>query len=236
MAPMRQAALALLIVTVSTVPAPAQGWADKLFDFKTVHDFGTVARGAQLTHKFTIKNRWAVPLAITTIHVGCTCVTATAHPRVLKPLQTGHIEVNMDGRRFVGSKTVSVRVSVGPEYISTTELRVSAFSRPDVVFNPGEVNFGTVQAGQEVTQAIDIEYAGGINWVASEVLAKDLPVEASLKELYRRPGQVGYQLRVTLKENAPAGNLKHELFLKTNDPASPLLPVLLEATVQASVA
>jgi hypothetical protein len=40
---------------------------------------------------------------------------------------------------------------------------------------------------------------------------------------------------ITLKKDAAAGALKHEIFIKTNDPASPLVPAFVLATVQASV-
>src|SRR5204863_8639958 len=43
----------------------------------------------------------------------------------------------------------------------------------------------------------------------------------------------GYRLRVTLRPDAPPGQLTSKLLLKTNDPASPLVPVLVEATIQA---
>ena len=33
--------------------------------------------------------------------------------------------------------------------------------------------------------------------------------------------------------DAPAGPFKQEIFLKTNDPNCPLLPVLVDATIQA---
>ncbi len=89
--------------------------------------------------------------------------------------------------------------------------------------------------GQSASQIIDVEYAGVLDWQVLEASAKDLPVELALSELYRRPGQVGYRLRVALKANAPVGPLKGDLFLKTNDPASPLLPVLVEGMVQSSV-
>ncbi len=56
-----------------------------------------------------------------------------------------------------------------------------------------------------------------------------------LSELYRRPGQVGYRVKVTLKADAPVGAIKGDIFLRTNDPASPLLPVLMEATVQSNI-
>jgi hypothetical protein len=102
-----------------------------------------------------------------------------------------------------------------------------------VVFNPGQVNFGVVQRGQTPAQVIDVEYAGVLDWRVSEVDKGGAPLAVELQELYRQPGRVGYRLRTTLQPDAPPGLLKHELMLKTNDPASPLVPVLVEAVVQA---
>jgi hypothetical protein len=232
---MRNLFLTLIVVAVGVTAAPAQGWAEKMFTEGTAHDFGNVPRGAQLCHRFPITNIYAVRMEITAVQSGCGCVTASVEKRVLEPLEKTVLEVNMDARRFTGPKTVVVKVTVGPDHISTAEVKVSAHSRSDVVFNPGEVSFGTVSRGQAATQAIEVEYAGVQKWEVTAVVAKDTPLLAEIKEKYRRPGQVGYELRVTLKPDAPAGNLKQEIFLKTNDPASPLLPVLVEATVQAAL-
>ena len=127
-------------------------------------------------------------------------------------------------------------VTVGPTFISTAELKLSAVSRGDIVFNPGLISFGAVNAGQAPTQTIDIEYAGALDWKLTEALVKDQPFEASYKELYRRPGQVGYQVKVTLKADTPPGPLKRELQLPTNDPATPLIAVHIEADVQSALA
>jgi hypothetical protein len=233
---MRKFALGCILLVVATAELPAQsGWAEKMFDRKVTHEFGTVPRGAQLFHRFPITNIYAVRMEIVSVQSGCGCVSAEASKRVLEPRETAYIDVNMDGRRFTGSKAVMVRVTVGPEFVSTAELRVSAFCRADVVFNPGQVSFGSVPAGQPVSQAIDVEYAGALDWTVTEVLAKDLPVQTSLKQFRREPGQVGYRLEVTLKPDAPVGPLKQEIFLKTNDPASPLVPVLVEGVVQAAI-
>jgi hypothetical protein len=59
------------------------------------------------------------------------------------------------------------------------------------------------------------------------------PLDVRLEQLYRQVGRVGYRLHLTLRADAPGGFLKQELFLKTNDPASPLVPVLAEAMIQA---
>jgi hypothetical protein len=233
---MRTAILALALVAVAAAAEPAQeGWATKMFKEGTAHDFGNVPRGTQLFHRFTVTNIYAVRMEITSVHSGCGCVTATAAKRVLEPRESTTIDVSMDAKRFTGSKSVTVRVTVGPEYTSTAELKVTANSRSDIVFNPSQVSFGNVTAGQTPDQTLEIEYAGKLEFKVSEVVAKDLPLDVALEESYRRPGQVGYKVKVTLKPNVPPGPFKEDIYLKTNDPASPLVPILVEANVQAAV-
>lgn len=223
------------ILLTATPMASAQGWANKLFKDQTSHDFGNVARGAQLHHRFAVTNPYAVPLEFTNVRVSCGCLTATPNVKVLQPRESGWIDIFMDARRFNGPKTVNIFVTVGPTFISTAELKVLAVSRADIVFNPGQVSFGTVAAGQTPSQTLDVEYAGALDWKLTEVLAKDLPFDVALNELYRRPGQVGYQLKVTLKADAPAGALRREFHIRTSDPATPLIGVHVEADVQASL-
>src|SRR5262249_29168731 len=111
----------------------------------------------------------------------------------------------------------------------------SANSRADVVFNPSQINFNNVSAGEKPEQILEIEYAGKLDFKISEVVAKDLPLDVSCEESYRRPGQVGYKVKVTLKPNVPPGLFKEDIYLKTNDPASPLVPLLVEANIQTAV-
>jgi hypothetical protein len=182
-----------------------------------------------------MKNIYAVPLEVSA-RVGCHCVTVTPPSQVLQPRQEAFIDATMDTSRLSGYKSVNIYVTVGPEYVSSTTLRVSANSRTDVVVNPGQINFGVVPRGQATSQqTIDVEYAGVLDWRVSEVVKNDAPLEVTFKELYRRPGAVGYQVAVAIKPDAPAGPLKHEIFLKTNDSASPLVPILVEANIQASL-
>jgi hypothetical protein len=232
---MRYLGWALLIWMGTAPAASAQGtsWLDKMFQGQTSHNFGSVPHGAQLHRRFPMTNIWAVPLEFTNVRVSCGCVTATPSTRVLQPRESGYLDITMDARRFTGPKTVTVYVTVGPQYTATSALQVSAHSRADIVFNPGQISFGVVPRGQTPVQVIDVEYAGVLDWRVHEVNRGSTPVDVTLEQLYREPGRVGYRLRTTLRADAPAGLLKQELVLKTNDPASPLVPVLVEAMIQA---
>src|SRR5436305_1628825 len=137
----RKALLALVVAAAAATAAPAQNWAEKMFPDGIEHDFGVVPHGAQLFHQFTLTNLYAVRMEITSITPGCGCVTATATKRVLEPRETATLDVNMDARRFTGPKSVIIRVSVGPEFTSSADVKVTANSRADVVFNPGDVEF-----------------------------------------------------------------------------------------------
>jgi len=169
---MRYAVLAIvaLVAGVSAIPGQDEApWAEKLFDNKTEHNFGSVAHGTQMLHKFPFKNIYAVPLEVTIARVSCGCTTATTSTQKVEVNGTGSIDVLMNGRVFTGARTVRIYVtfsspatSSSQQFYSTAELRVVANSRPDIVFNPGEVNFGVVAQGQGAAQAINVEYAGAL--------------------------------------------------------------------------
>src|SRR5262249_42413858 len=102
-------------------------WADKLFTKGgSTHNFGNVPRGAVLNYRFPITNIYAVPLDIVGTRVSCGCVTVTPSSTTLQPKESGYIDITMDARRFTGSKTVNIFITVGPQYTSTATLQVSA--------------------------------------------------------------------------------------------------------------
>src|SRR5262245_28949929 len=172
---MRNVVLVLFVLILGTTTASGQErwhW-EQFFKNGLTHDFGTVPRGTQLYHRFKIKNIYAVALEVNA-RVGCHCVTVTPPSQVLQPRQDGYLDITMDTSRVSGYKSVNIYITVGPEYVSSTTLQVSANSRTDVVVNPGQINFGVVPHGQATTpQTIDVEYAGVRDWRVSEVVQHD---------------------------------------------------------------
>src|SRR5262249_2321713 len=91
---MRNTVIALVAFTMgaAAVQAQPQPWADKMFKEGTIHDFGTVPRGALLSHSFKMTNIYAVPLNIMTVRSSCGCVTVTPSRPTLQPRESGTID------------------------------------------------------------------------------------------------------------------------------------------------
>jgi hypothetical protein len=226
-------AFAAFLVSTATASAQTEAWADKLFGGELVHDFGAVPRGAQLKHSFKFTNPYKVPLEITDIRVTCDCLSAKSTVKTLQPQESANLDITMDGRRFNGVKTIKIFVSVGPQYVSTATLTVSANARQDVVFNPGEIDFGLVGRGQKLTKHIDVEYAGNKDWRVNEIVKNgNAPFDLKVEELPVNFRGRGYRLFATLKADAEPGAFKQEIILKTNDPETPVLTFHVLGNVQ----
>src|SRR5262245_36315411 len=104
--PMRNVVLAVTALAAIATAAQAQNpdWGNKLFnpDAKgaVVHNFGNVPLGAQLYHRFPMKNIWKIPIEIMNVRASCGCVTATPNATKLQPKETGYLDVLMDTRRI----------------------------------------------------------------------------------------------------------------------------------------
>lgn len=164
---------------------------------------------------------------------------ASVRRQSLGPLESTIIDVYLDTRRFTGQKTVCIFVTLaGEEYRSTAMLKVSANSRTDLVFNPeAGVDFNAVSQGQTPTQTIDVEYAGLLDWKITGIVEHSAPLEVKMSEIRREKRDqfylVGYRLHITVSPEAEPGTFRWDMLLQTNDPASQLLPVLVQATIEA---
>ena len=233
--------LGVLLSGSAFAQQPAEGdgppWANKIFGGVLAKDFGTVAKGTKLKYSFRMTNIYKVPLQITDIRVTCGCVQAEGKGKLMQPGESTTLDITMNSGIFNGYKMVQCFVTVGPQFVSIAELKISATTRQDVVFNPGEVMFGVVQRGSTPSQFIDVEYAGALNWRVAEIVKNaSAPFDLKVEELNRQPGavqRVGYRIHATLKADAAPGAFSEVILLKTNDPASPTLSFNIIGNVQA---
>ena len=109
------------------------------------------------------------------------------------------------------------------------EALVQAFV--EHVVEPGEVRFGDVELGTKKTVDLRISYAGRTDWKISDIRGNSDNVEVRLDPVQRKGTLTNYLLHITLKENAPSGELQDELVVVTNDEKNEQFTLPLNARV-----
>jgi hypothetical protein len=210
-------------------------WAKKMFD-STSHNFGVVARGAEVSHRFRIKNLYTQDVQIGNVTTTCGC---TAPQFDQAPVKTGgetYVTITMDTNRFQHQKNSTVTVQFAQPRFAEVRIPVEVYIRSDVVLTPGSINFGAVEAGAKIDRTIEIAYAGRPDWKITKVISGDPNVDARVVETSRNGGgQVGYRLDVSLLPGTPVGNLRKQMTLVTDDASGNEIPVLVQARVEGDV-
>ena len=213
---MRFVAVGFLLAVATATPAYAQSWAKGLFSI-TSHDFGAVAKAAKTEFRFPLENKLAQDIHIASVRASCGCTTPIVENETIKAGETGYVTARFNTGSFFGQRGATLTVVIDRPRYAEVQLQVKGYVRTDVVFNPGEVNFGTVEAGEAQTMKVALEYAGRADWPITKVRTPSEFISAEVKEASRGNGRVGYELEVSIKEGAPVGPLQNELILETND-------------------
>ena len=161
-------ALALCFAIFASSVADAQEWAEKMFD-KREHDFGTVARGSDTVYRFEITNLYKQPMKITGVTSSCGCTSPSVENGEFGTYEKAYIVAKFNTHSHVGRKGATLTVRFAPPYAAEVQLRVHGNIRSDVVFQPGKVQFGSVDQGVRKEQLITVNYAGRSNWQILDV-------------------------------------------------------------------
>jgi len=227
---------AALAATLAAAPAAAQEWARKMFDH-TSHDFGVVARGAKMEHRFTLENIYEEDVRIASIRSTCGCTATEISRRRLKTWETAEIVTVLDTRNFLGRKDSTLTVVFDLPFRAEVQLLVRSYIRSDVVVHPGAVQFGSVNQGAGPERRLTVSYAGRGDWKIEKIESENPFLETRLAETGRTGGKVTYDLVVGLADDAPPGYLREQLVLVTNDqnPRAARVPVAVEGVVVSAL-
>jgi Protein of unknown function (DUF1573) len=226
--------IAISIGLLLASSASAQEWALKMFN-TTSHDFGTVAKGSKAEFHFTIKNLYEEDLRILNVQSSCGCTTMRISKRELKTFETAEIIADFNTRDFQGHKTATITVMLECVSRADVQLHINGFIRSDVVTQPGSVDFGSVDQGAISVQRLQVAYAGRDDWKILDAKTADPWYEVEMKEIARGGGRVAYDLLVRLTKDAPAGYVKDQLILVTNDSQAREIPIDMEGRVMSDI-
>jgi hypothetical protein len=212
--------------------ASASNWADSMFD-ELSRDFGSVPRGPTLTHPFRIVNKTGTQVHISSVRVSCGCTSAQALKTTLAPGQETAIVIQMDTRRFVGFKNVTVYVQFDQPRFDEVQLWVQANCRDDVSVLPESLALGKIKRGTAATTTATVSFLGNQNWQITGATCDSNYVKASYELVRREGGEVAYKVTATMRPDAPAGKWFTDVWLQTNNQASPKIRVPLTVEIEA---
>jgi hypothetical protein len=217
--------------------ASAQQWAKDMFKKKTSHDFGTLARGAKAQFGFKFENLYLEDVRVQNVHTSCGCAGIKYPTKDIKTYGTGEIIVTVDTRSFLGRKDATLTVVFDKPFHAEVPLQIHSYIRSDIVFQPGEVQFGAIEQGKPTKRKVTINYAGRDDWRIKSIRSPQPYIETELKETRRGFGRVAYELWVSLKAETPVGYLSDQLVLETNDtnPQKAKVPLAIAGVVKSDL-
>ncbi|NIP87045.1 MAG: DUF1573 domain-containing protein [Planctomycetales bacterium] len=199
------------------------------------YDFESLARGSKAEHRFRIKNIYRETIKIDSVRSSCGCTD----PRVLKNVLASGEETELIAEfntiAFDGSHQATITVLFAEPFAAEVRLKVRGYVRQDVVFTPGRIELGPVEADTGAVRSVKIAYAGRPDWEIVDVRSANRDFEVELTPLLRSDGRVEYEMLFRLKEGAPAGYVNDQVFLVTNDHTQQMIPLAVEGQVRSGL-
>jgi hypothetical protein len=222
------------IVAMPTMTSTASAQANRIFE-KTSHDFGSVAKAAKTEFRFYFENPYDQPMHVRSVRTSCGCTTPILETQVVPPKGKGSILAKFNTHTHVGQKGATLTVTVERPFFAEYQLHVKGYIRTDVVFNPGEANFGNIQQGSPKGIQVSLDYAGRPDWKILGLTTSNDFLTAVAREKSRNGGRIQYQIDLTMGEDAPAGVFESELIVSTNDRNLTRVPLRVTANIVPGV-
>ncbi len=229
--------LLILVVGLSVAgSAHADTWADGMFVDGLSKDFGSVPHGQKVTYPFRVVNNTGSPVTIYDVRVSCNCTKAYALKSELKPGQETAVIAEMDTGRFFNSRTVTIYVMFSQPAFAEVRLWIRAVSREDIDVNPANLAFGAIKRGTTPERKVTVTLTGNPNHKIVQVACDSNYVQPSCKLISNNNNfEVVYELTAKLRADTPPGKWFTDVWITTNNPASPKIRVPLTVEVQSAL-
>jgi len=224
------------LATFSLAPSLlyAQAWASKMFT-ATHHDFGTVSRNAKTEFLFEIENVYEEDLHIASVRSSCGCTSARILKQNLKTWEKGGIVAELNTKSFIGPKTASLTVVIDRPYYAEVQLLVMGHIRSDIVTEPGQIDFGNVDCGEQKSQVFKVSYAGRPNWEITDVRGNNKNLQVRIQKREAKGNLVTYLMELKLLDSAAPGSVQDELVIVTNDSVNQSFTLPVSARISSAV-
>jgi hypothetical protein len=195
------------------------------------HDFGSVAAGAKSEFAFEFQNIYEEDVHVASVRSSCGCTTPRVTKDTVKTWEKSAIIATFNTHSFRGQRHATVTVVLDKPFYAEVQLSITGFIRSDIVFEPGEVNFGDVELAQPGLRKVQVRHVGRSDWKIADVRSANKNFEVELNEVSRNGGQVVYDMLVRLRPEAPPGHFQDQLSIVTDDSQLKTIGLMVEGNV-----
>ncbi len=224
--------LGVACLTATSAQAQQQPWAERMFD-RTTQDFGVVAKGSVAKARIKVTSLWRDDTHISDVRTTCGCSAAKPEKTTLKSNESTYIEITMNTHKFTHRKNSNVIVTFDKPKRAEVRIPITAYIQPDIVLEPGSINFGAVDNSTNWKQKVKVSHASRPNWQIQSATTNSKHLDVNVTP--NPPGETGYELSVVLKQSAPLGDFRDQVVLSTDDPQSPRVTVLVEGKIEPDI-
>lgn len=126
----------------------------------TTIDLGTLYRGEVKTRTVTVSNTGTDTLVVEHVRSSCGCTGTMLSTSRIPPGGKGTLQLTLDTRNLSGSVTKGVTISSNSMGSPTTDIRLLATVREEIVLKPQQFWFKDAEVGQASKAAILLRNAG----------------------------------------------------------------------------
>jgi hypothetical protein len=197
-------------------------------------DFGSIQKGAQVTHNFWFTNIGIEDLTITNIKPACGCTTTKLKGMTVPPNGRGSIDISFNSDRFNSILTKGIAVQTNDALNPYMDIRFTAnINNPlqNLETNPLEANFQTVPVGKSRTISVKLT---NIDSTESKLVIVEKPsgefIKTQLAKKKLKPG-ASTEIKFTLAKNIPAGPFVSSLTIEAQEKADSRITIPILGTI-----
>ena len=195
-----------------------------------IFDFGSVKQGAKITHEFVLENAGNLPLEIQKISPACGCTAAELSNKTIAPGQSEPLKVTFDTDGFHGPKDKTVRIYSNDPKEPMKVLRIKGIIMRDITVIPSRIYFGEVRFAGKNEKILKVILDNPSSVLVKKVTSDSEFINVSHEKLKNNTQHSG-NIIVKIKQNAPIGQLRSRISIKTNSKENPVIVVPVFAKI-----
>lgn len=216
----------LCTATLRAEDAPIRG--PRIACDEPVFDFGVADNRTTVEHTFILKNTGDTTLEIVNTRAACGCTVANVSTKTIPPGGTSELtsRLNLQGRNGPQSKTITITSNdpEKPDFVVT----INGTATQSVQVSPDRLMFGQIQAGQEISLPVDLQFLSGEAVEIQGIETTDDHVRVETEEIEQ--GRK-IRLKVNMKAGLKPGANNSVIRVRTTSPERPLIEIPVFADI-----